>query len=725
MINRRKFLIGSGVIGGGLVLALALRKDPPVPGLLSDSFKPNAFLQITADNKVIFQASKSEMGQGIFTGLATMVGEELDIHPAKIIIEAAGVHPAFAIAPFGQTTGGSTSIAKTWEPIRQAGASARAMLIAAAAEKWQVDIKDVSTSDGVLKNSQTNETLVYGDVANIAATLPVPESAELKSTPDFRYIGKYNQRLDARSKSNGTAEFGIDVHLPGMKTALVKRSPHFGGEVKSFQADTVLGLDGVVDVLEIFSGVAVVADSYWQAHKALQALEVEWDKGPLAGLDSEQILAAQKDAMKNGKEKVKHEEGDATKVLSESSNKIVAEYYLPFYHHSPLEPQNTTVLISEDQTEVWSPNQAPDLVQVAVSFYGGVSKDNITVHSTFMGGGFGRRAIPDFAGEAAAIARKHQNIPIKLMWSREDDMRHDYYRPSSLHRLEGAVGDQQNVDAWSHKIVSQSVLRDMGKFMAYGLLPEITPDGLTNAAGKGMGGILNKVAPTITEGTERPYLLKNFKVSRVRYDTGIPTAFWRSVGHSHNGFAVESFMDELAHAAKADPLSFRLAHMQDFPRDLGVIELVANKAEWGKRPNQGIAVHPSFKSYIAMVAEVSVDGNAFSVDRIVAAVDCGQVVNPDIVRAQIEGGVIYGLSAALKAPITIADGAVVESNFHDLPVMRMSEAPKVEVHLVASNASPTGVGEIGVPPVAAAVANAIFAATGKRLRSLPLELENA
>ena len=628
MINRRKFLIGTGVVGGGLVLAMALRKDPPVPGVLADSFQPNAFLQITADNKVIFQVDRSEMGQGVYTGMATMVGEELDVHPTQITVEAAGVHPAFAVPPFGQITGGSTSIATGWERIREAGASARAMLVSAAAQKWQLDAKDIRTFEGVLSNTQNNETLTYGEVADIAASLTVPKKVALKNSDDYLYIGKYDRRVEARSKSNGTAQFGADVDLPGMKTAMVKRCPHFGGKVKSFKADSVSGMDGVVDVLEIYSGVAVVADSYWQAQKAIRALEVEWDKGPIAGLDSAQILSDQKHALENGKPKVKFEEGNAPKALSAANDKIVAEYYAPFTHHSPMEPQNTTVLITDDSAEVWSPSQAPDMVENIVQFYGHVPRDNIVVHSLLMGGGFGRRAIPDFAGEAAAIAHKHKNTPVKVMWSREDDMRHDYYRPSSLHRVEGALDDNQNIAAWSHKIVSQSVLKGIGKHTAYGLMPDFMPNGVTNSVGNGIAGILNKVAPTITEGTEVPYKIKNFMVSRVRHDTGVPTAFWRSVGHSHNGFVVESFMDEMAHAAKADPYAFRVAHMQGRPRDLGVIKLAAEKADWGKRPNQGIAAHASFNSYVAMVAEVSVDGNEFSVDRIVAAVDCGQVINP-------------------------------------------------------------------------------------------------
>lgn len=722
MITRRKFLVGTGVVGGGLVLAMVLKKDPPIPGLREDSFVPNAFLQITPGNEVIFHYDKAEMGQGIITGLTTLVAEELDMHPARIVTEAAGVHPDYGVPVVGQMTGGSNSIKDSWQRIREAGATARFVLVQAAANQWSIDAGQVVTRDGVLINQSTNEKLTYGEVAGAAALLEIPETTELKDPASYQYIGKFDDRLDARIKVNGSAQYGMDVNLPGMKIAMVKRCPHFGGHAVSFDAKSARSIPGVEDVLAIQSGVAVVADSYWQAKKALAEIEVVWDKGPLAGLSSEQILNNQRAALRDGKMKELHSTGDIQSA-SDNADLIEAEYVLPFLHHSTMEPQNTTVLIKDGEAQVWSPTQAPDMVQGAVHIATGVARKNIKVHSMLMGGGFGRRAMTDFASEAGEVAKAFEGTPIKLMWSREDDMQHDYYRPSSVHRLKGSLTDRDELNTWSHTMVSSSVMTSFAGVLMAGALPSATPNGLVGSMGRGLSGLVGKLAPIMAEGTHIPYACENLSVQRTVYDPGIPTGFWRSVGNSVNGFVTEGFMDEMAHKAGRDPVEFRLAHMQDFPRDQKVLELVAEKSNWGKsNSHQGVAVHPSFGSFVAMVAEVSVEGSAFTVDKVIVAVDCGRVLNPDIVVMQIEGAVVYGLSAALKSPLQIEDGAVVQSNFHDLPVLRMHEAPDVEVHIVDSDIDPTGIGEVGVPPIAPAVANALFVATGQRIRELPLKL---
>lgn len=722
MITRRKFLIGSGVVGGGLVLAMILKKDPPLPGLRQGSFSPNAYLQITPENDVVFHYDKAEMGQGIITGLTTLIAEELDIHPSKIITEAAGVHPGYGVPVVGQITGGSNSIKDSWQHIREAGASARIMLQQAAANHWSVDVSQVISSDGQLKNQASGEQLSYGECAQAAAQLDVPKSVELKDPEAYQYIGKFDQRLDARIKVNGKAEYGMDVDLPGMKIAMVKRCPHFGGHAVSFDAGEARAIPGVIDVLSISSGVAVLADSYWQASKAVKSLDVKWDKGELAGLTSAMILENQRSALRDGKMKELHARGDV-QAASEDVEVVEAEYVLPFLHHSTMEPQNTTVLIENGAAEVWSPTQAPDLVQSAVHMASGIAKKKIKVNAMLMGGGFGRRAMTDFAHEAGEVAKAFPGTPVKLVWSREDDMQHDYYRPSSIHRMQGSLTDTNKLNTWSHTMVSSSVVTSFANMMMAGVLPSATPDSLVRSMGNGLSGIVSKAAPIMEEGTHIPYHCDNMSVSRTLYDPGIPTGFWRSVANSVNGYVTEGFMDEMAHKAGRDPVEFRLAQMQDFPRDKRVLELVAEKSNWGKsNTHQGVAVHPSFGSFVAMVAEVSVDGKSFTVDKVTVALDCGRVINPDIVVMQIEGAVIYGLSAALKPPLQIQDGAVAESNFHDLPVLRMHEAPEIEVHIVDSDIDPTGVGEIGTPPIAPAVANALFVASGQRLRELPLKL---
>lgn len=732
-ITRRKLLVGGALVGGGLILGVSLRQKP-IPQTVSGSFQPNAWLQITPDNKIIFQLDKAEMGQGVTTSLPTIIGEALDYDPTKIEIEMAGVHSVYNNPAMGmQVTGGSTSVTASWIPLTEAGATARWMLMAAAANALSVSQDELTTDNGFVVHAGSNQRISYGELAEAAKTIVPPESVPTKSKDQYKWIGKIFERGDSAAKINGTAKFGADVVLPNMKVAVVVRCPHFGGRVKSFDDSRAKNIKGVQKIFEMYTGVAIIADGYWPARQAANALSVEWDKGPLAGLSSADILSNQKNALDNAETIVNAmDEGDADSAWETAKNngdeKIVeVNYSAPFLHHSPMEPQNCTALVTGDKCELWAPSQAPGFVQALAAQYGGFDADNVTVHTTIMGGGFGRRAMTDFAGEAAVIAKAMPGTPIKLMWSREDDMHHDFYRPSTYHRVRGVVSDDGKIQAWRHRLVSASII----KGMAVTLVGSYMPTWLPEAMAKGIGRFASNTAAnrdaTMAEGAEIPYAVENKKVDIALYDPGIPLGFWRSVGHSHNAFVAESFMDEMAHATGKDPVQFRLDYLKDHPRHFGVLKAVAEAANWGSAQEnifQGVAVHESFLSYVAEVVEVSKQADGYKIERVVCAVDCGVVVNPEIVVDQIEGAIAYGLTGALKTPVQIEDGKVVQSNFHDLPVLRMNEMPKVEVIVLESEEHPTGVGEIGLPPLAPALANALFKASGKRQRDLPLSLKS-
>jgi isoquinoline 1-oxidoreductase subunit beta len=723
-ISRRKFLVATGVAGGGLILGLNLGCTPVIPHTREGSFQPNAWLQITPDGQVIFQLTKTEMGQGVFSSLPTVLAEELDYDPKKITIEMAGIHPEFADpATKVQLTGGSNSIASNWLVLREAGAGARAMLVAAAAKRWQISEKLCSTDDGQVI-SPDNNRLSYGELANDAAKVGEIDF-QLKPASQFRWIGKPDARLDSVAKSTGTAQFGMDIVRPNMKIAVVVRPPYFGGAVQSWDAGSVSGADGVNAAFAIHSGIAIVADSYWQARKAAKQLVVKWDKGPLAGLDSEAIRKGHQTALAEGEPHIAFEKGQLAPVIQRSQNVVQAEYASPFAHHSPMEPQNATAIVTGKSCEIWAPSQTPDMSRALAAHFSGLNRDNITVHTPFLGGGFGRRGYPDFVGEVAAIAVGVPGTAIKLIWSREDDMQHDFYRPATYHGLQGALDEKGRLLAWQHKVVSTSIIQGLGVNLASTVLPSWVPSSTARSLGKLLGDTMAEADPTTAEGAHIPYDADNISIEQVLYDPGIRNGFWRSVGFSHNCFASESFMDEMAHKAGTDPVQFRLKHLAQSLRHINVLKLAAEKAQWGSPTNglsQGVAVTAPFDSYCAMVADVSVQDKQYTIERIVAAVDCGIVINPDIVQAQVESAIIYGLTAATKAPVTIKDGAVEQSNFHDLPVMRINEIPLIEVYLVSSNEKPTGIGEIGVPGVAPALANALFAATGQRLREMPLIL---
>jgi len=726
-LTRRVFLQGTGVAAGGLVAGCVLRSSPDaVSRAAEESFEGTTFdawLQITPDDRIILQLDKVEMGQGTTTGYATLLAEELEVDPRRIEVHPAPVHEQFR-KPL-QVTGGSTSMREGFEPLRRTGAQARERLKRAAAERWGVATATLAAQDGAIQNPATGERLRYGALAAEAAAFDAPEVV-LKTPEAFRAIGRDTPRLDAHAKVTGTAQFGIDARVSDLRTAVIVRCPHFGGELASYDDAAARAVPGAEAIFPVSSGIAVVASSYWRARKGAEALEVRWDPGAGRGVSSAAIREQQRRLLENERGKVVRDDGDADAAFAQAARVVEAEYYAPYLAHATMEPMNCTVVPGEEGCDVYCGTQAPDLAQEWVARTLELPRQQVRVHTAFLGGGFGRRGFSDFAGEAAEIAR-HTGWPIKLVWSREDDMRHDYYRPASTHRLRAAFDDVGQVTAWEHRLVVPAIF----PYVTEGSLSALAPEWLRGAANSLGQGVVNLairyMGPmSAREGAvELPYAIPNMRFETQGWDPGIPVGFWRSVGHSHNGFVVEAFVDELAAAAGQDPAEFRRELLRDHPRHLAVLELALARAAWGSAPEghfQGLAVHESFGSVVAEVAEVSVDRDRIRVHRVTCAVDCGIAVNPDIVRAQMESGIVYGLTAAVGGEITFEDGAAQQSNFHDYPMLRMQDCPAIEVHIVPSRSTPNGVGEPGTPPIAPAVANAVFAATGRRLHELPLRL---
>ncbi|GAB1257603.1 xanthine dehydrogenase family protein molybdopterin-binding subunit [Aurantivibrio plasticivorans] len=729
--TRRKLLVGTGVVGAGLVLGISLRGgDKPLPHQVAGSFQPNAWLQITPEGRVIFQMDKAEMGQGVYTSLTTIISEGLDYPPAEIDIEMAGVHPAYANAALGmQVTGGSTSVTTAYRPLLEAGAKARQLLLHAAAAEWGVAVDRLETQSGQVVDTASNRKAPYEKFASTAQALldsgsEIPP-AKLPDPKSYRWIGQSLSRFNTAGKLDGSLPFAGDMQMDGMKVAMVIRCPHFGGSVKSVDASQAETLPGVAKIFSIYNGVAVVADGYWQALQATKAINVEWDKGPLVNVSSASIRAAQEKAIAEPEKLIDVvDEGDVSAVSGDKQ--VSAVYGVPYQHHSTMEPQVCVALVKDGRCEVWTPNQAPDLAQSLIAQFTGMEKKDITVNTTFLGGGFGRRAMTDYAAEAAVIAQAMPGTPIKLQWSREDDMQHDFYRPSSLHKLSATIASSSEVTSWQHRVSSASIIKGFASAIMDSYMPSWLPEKMADGLGRFASNVMAGADKTIAEGAAIPYSIGNRKVDISLQDPGIPLGFWRSVGHSHTAFAVESFMDEVAHAASRDPADIRRAYLQNHPRHLGVLEAVLKASNWGNAPegvSQGLAVHESFSSFVAEVVEVRQVDNSYQIERILCAVDCGRVINPDGVVEQIESAVNYGLSGALKPGVEIAEGRVVQSNFHDLSVLRMRESAPIEVVIVPSDEHPTGVGEIGLPPVAPALANALFAASGRRQRELPLQLK--
>lgn len=701
-LTRRGFLQRSAAASGGLVIALYLpgcggpdqtaRRGP------ARLVQANAWLRIGTDESIVVLCDRSEMGQGVYTALPTLIAEELSVDPAKIKVEAAPVGAEYVNSLLGgQITGGSASVRDAWEKLRLAGAEARQRLIAAAAKEWRAPPSACTVADGYVVFTSRRKS--FGELAEAAAALPKPQDVQLKPRSEYRYIGRPQPRLDTPAKVDGSAQFGIDVRLPGMLYAALAQPPTLGGRVKSFKADAAQSMPGVRHVLQTSSGVAVIADSWWQAKQARDALEIVWDPGPNAKLSSAAIFAGLKSASA-AKGKDVRTEGDAAGALKALSRRVTAAYELPLLAHATLEPQNCTVEFREDGCHIHAPTQVQQLAQSAAAQAAGLSAEKVFVHTTFLGGGFGRRLDVDFIPAAVECA-KAAGKPVKLLWTREDDATHDKYRPPARNTLSGAFDSAGRLNAVRIHLVAPSVTARWA--------PSV---------------VAESVDPFAIEAAHNfPYETPNLAIDYLQHEIGVEVGYWRSVSHALNCFAIESFMDELAAEARLDPYEFRRSLLSKQPRWLGVLDAAARKAQWG-RPregrSQGIALMSGYDTYLAQVAEVSVQGDRLKIHRIVCAVDCGQVVNPGIVEAQAEGGVIFGLTAALWGEVNIVGGQVKETNFDACRLMRINEAPAIEVHVLDSAEKPGGMGEPTVALVAPALCNAIYAAARKRIRTLPI-----
>ncbi len=718
--SRRQFLKAGAVLGGGLVIGFivpaagrfALAQNAAAAPATVAPFAPNAFLRIAADDSITVLLSHSEMGQGIWTTLPMLIAEELDADWTRMKVEHAPAAPAYAHTAFGmQMTGGSTSTWSEFDRYRMAGATARALLLQAAAARLGVPVAELKTENGVVVHG--DQRLRYGELADAAGQLkaPDPKTLTLKDPKDWKLIGKGAKRLDTPEKITGRAIFGMDVQFDGLLTAVVARAPVFGGTVRSFDATAAKAVPGVRNVVQVPSGVAVIADHYWAALQGRNALKVEWDRGPHADLDSAR-LREQFATQARTAGAVAVQAGDAAAAMAQAAKVVEVEYSVPYLAHAPMEPLNCTVKIDAEGCDIWTGTQFQTVDQQVAARITGLKPEQIRIHTTFLGGGFGRRATPvsDFVSEAVEVA-KAAKAPVKTVWPREDDVRGGYYRPAYVQRAKVGLAADGTPVAWQQVMVGQSITAG-------------TPfEPFT---------VKNGIDATSVEGVaDSPYVLGTpaHRVDLHSPKTGIPVLWWRSVGHSYNGFVMESLVDELAHAAGQDPLEYRRRLLKDHPRHLAALNLAAEKFGWSKPAakgrGHGIAVHESFGSYVAHAAEVSVDNGVIKVHRVVCAIDCGLAVNPDNVKAQLESGLAFGLGAALHGRITFKNGEVEQSNYHDYPVLRLPEMPVVEVHIVPSTDKMGGVGEPGTPPIAPAVANAVFALTGQRLRDLPFTLAPA
>jgi isoquinoline 1-oxidoreductase beta subunit len=704
VLDRRTFLQLGATAGGSLVIGTY------VPGLRESAeleaagiFQPNVWVKIAADDSVTITLTQLEMGQGVMTAMPLLLAEELDVDPAKIKTEWASADAKYGNPEFGgrQITAGSNSVRGMWKPMREAGAAARAMLIAAAAKDWNVNESECRTEKGEVIRG--NRRLRYGALVDKAAALPVPKTIALKKPNDFRLLGKATPRLDIPSKVNGTAGFGIDVKRPDMLIARVVRCPVFGGKVQSVNDEKAKAVPGVRHVVKISTGVAVVATDYWSASKGVQALDVRWDEGPLAKLSSAEIMK-QYAALAQQPGKIARNDGDATATLQRANVTSVDRVFeAPFLAHACMEPMNCTADVRNGKCDVWVPTQSQTATQEAAAAASGLPLNAVNIHTTFLGGGFGRRAEGDFVADAVETS-KAIGKPVKVIWSREDDIQHDYYRPITYVRMSGAVDQSGKPVMFMQRIVQQSLLKRVGGLPPTGV-DFISVDG----------------SATLT------YDIPNIRVEYTESDPGIPYGFWRSVGASVQGWVVEGFIDELATMAKKDPYQFRRDLLSKAPRHRAVLDLVAEKSGWGKPLSEGrargIAIMECFGSIIAQVAEVSVTNGNVRIHKMWCAVDTGWVISPDTIKAQMEGGTIYALTAALKGEITVENGRVQQRHFLDYPMMRQNEAPEVETHIVPSTEAPGGIGEPSTAIAAGALVNAIAAETGKRIYKLPIRPE--
>ena len=684
-LNRRNFLRSTAAAAGGLLVGFRLEADTPA----ADS-KLNAFVHVGTDDHVTLFIHKAEMGQGTVTSLSMLLAEELECDWKKIRTEFPGVSPEYG--PY-QGVVGSQSIRSSWVSLRQAGANAREMLVQAAAQKWGVEKAKCRAENNVVMNTATNARLSYGSLADAASKLPVPTGVALKDPAQFRIIGKPRKRLDTPSKVDGSASFGIDVRLPNMQYAVVARCPVFGGKVARFEAAKAKAVPGVKSVVQISTGVAVVADNTWSAMEGRRALLVQWDEGKTASYSTPGIMQSFADITKQPGQ-AQRQVGDAPGALASAVKKIEAVYEVPYLAHAPMEPLNCVADVRSDRCDVWASTQGQTAARNEAVKITGLKPEAVQVYTKYMGGGFGRRARADYIGEAVEVS-KALGIPVKLTWSREDDLQQDWYRPASLTRFAAGL----DADGWPVAFASQTACTYFGG-------PRTAVEGIADT----------------------PYAIPNILVGSHNVDPGIPVSYWRSVGYSQNTFFHESFLDEIAAAGGKDPLELRRRLLANSPRLKAALELAADKFGWGKAlpagHGAGISIANNIGSNTVQIAEASVEKGKVKVHRVVCAVDCGHVVNPAGVVQQIQSGIVFGLSAALKGGITIDRGRVEQTNFHQYDVLRIDEMPKVEVHIVPSTAAPGGIGEASPPGIAPAVCNALFAATGKRIRRLPIRPED-
>jgi len=709
--SRRRFLIGAVATPASFAVGYYVLGHSTRAEGTAETVNPFAgYVEIGADNKVTVLSAHMDMGQGCYNGIATLVAEELDADWAQIdVVGAAGNPRLYGNITWGgavQGTGGSSAMASSFERYRRAGATARAMLVAAAAEEWKVPAGEIYVAKGTVAHG-SGQIATFGELAAKAATMPVPADVALKERSQWTLIGSDTlRRYDSLPKSTGKQDFTIDVKLPGMLTAVMIHPPLFGATVTSFDASKAKAVKGVIDVVETPRGLAVVADNMWAAIKGREQVTVAWDESKAEKRSSDEILAHYNDLAKQPAAATARNDGDASQAFASAAKVLEASFEFPYLAHAALEPLNAVARRNDDGTlEVWGGHQIPDLYQATAAQIADVTPDKVKLHVLKTGGSFGRRATPDsdVIVEAVSVAKALDwRAPVKVQWTREDDMKAGRYRPMYVHTLKGGLDADGNLVAWHNHIIGQSIVK--------------------GSPFEGM--IQNGIDPTSVEGASNiPYAIPNLRVDLTTTDVGVPVLWWRAVGSTHTAYAVEAFLDELAEAAGKDPIEFRLAMLKDHPRHAGVLKLAAEKAGWGTPAPQGrfrgVALAESFSTYVAQIADVSIDNGSVKVERVVCAVDCGTAINPDQVRAQMEGGIGYGLGAILKSQLTLTKGAVDQGNFDSYEVLRFEEMPQVEVHIVPSEEPPTGVGEPGVPPIGPAVANAVYAATKKRIRMLP------
>ncbi|WP_421783319.1 molybdopterin cofactor-binding domain-containing protein [Kiloniella litopenaei] len=706
--SRRTFLKSAGVTTG-LLVGFHITGKSVVAAPKSQAFSPNAFVRIGTDNLVTVIAKHIEFGQGSHTGLATILAEELDASWDQIRIESA---PADANkynnllwGPY-QGTGGSTAIANSWMQLREAGAKARALLVQAASSEWNVPVSEITVSDGIVKHEKSERQQAFGALAEKAAQQPAPEQITLKTPDQFKLIGHKVNRKDIAPKTNGTAIFTLDISRPGMVVAVVKRPPRFGGQVKSFDDTDAKDIKGYVGSVTTPRGVAVMAKNTWAAIKAREAITVDWDDSQAEMRGTEQIMAEYRQLAETPGLPARTD-GDALAAIAEANQILEVSYDFPFLAHAPMETLDCVIEQTDQGVEVWTGSQIPTGDQHTVATILGLKPEQVTIHSQLAGGSFGRRATSDsdMVSEAAMILKATKgNVPVKVVWTREDDIQGGRYRPAYHHKLKAGLDDQGNITGWQHSIVGQSIVSGTA-FEAF-----LVKEGID--------------ATSVEGATNLPYTIPNISVDLTTTESKIPVLWWRSVGSTHTAYSTETFIDQLANKAGKDPIEFRRAMLKSHPRHLAALNLVAEKAAWGspiaEGRYRGVAVHESFSSVVAQIAEISFDNDGLlKVEKVWCAVDCGVVVNPDIVKAQMEGGIGFGLGAVLRNSVTLDEGIVDQSNFHDYEPLRIEDMPEVAVYIVPSEAAPTGVGEPGVPPIGPAVANAIFAAKGQMVTKLP------